>query len=94
VGDALVDLAADAHAVYRLAPDLLVVFKPRDHHEPEHAHPYGQRLRVLRGRLAVDVGTLRHVVVPDSPVLRLPAHVPHATRALDDTWLVAERAPE
>ena len=43
------------HAVYRLAPDLLLVFKPRGHREAMHAHPYRQRLQVLRGSLAVEI---------------------------------------
>ncbi len=81
------------HAVYALAPDLLLVFKPRGHRESSHAHPHAQRLRVLRGRL--EVRTARGVVrvaAGDRP-LRIAAGRAHATRALSDTWLIAERLP-
>ena len=79
------------HAVYALTPDLLLVFKPRGHREGAHAHPYAQRLRVLRGRL--EVRTARGIVrvaAGDRP-LRIAAGRTHETRALADTWLLAER---
>ena len=79
------------HAVYELTPDLLLVFKPRGHREATHAHPYAQRLRVLRGRL--EVRTARGVVrvaAGDRP-LRIAAERSHSTRALADTWLLVER---
>jgi hypothetical protein len=84
---------ARAHAVYELAPGLLLVFKPRGHREAAHAHAYVQRVRVLRGRL--EVTTARGVVVLDehSRPLRIAAGRAHATRALAGTWLVAERDP-
>jgi quercetin dioxygenase-like cupin family protein len=78
------------HAVYRLAPDLLLVFKPRGHREAEHAHPRRQRLRVLRGRLAVHLGTGRVLLEPASRPLVLPAGRVHGTVAERATWLVAE----
>ena len=78
-------------AVFELARDLLLVFKPRGHEEEAHAHPHGQVLRVLRGRLRVDVGGRERRLGPRSPSLRLRARTRHATRALDDTWLVVER---
>ena len=55
-------LASRRHAVFRLAPDLLLVFKPRGHREDEHHHPHRQRLRVLRGQLVVHTGTRRIVL--------------------------------
>jgi hypothetical protein len=86
-------LAARRHTVFRLAPGLLLVFKPRAHAEPVHAHPRPQRLVVLRGRLAVETASGRIALVPRTPPLVLPARTPHATRALADTWLVAEALP-
>jgi quercetin dioxygenase-like cupin family protein len=78
------------HAVYRLAPDLLLVFKPRGHREPAHAHPHRQQLRVLRGTLVVQIGNRRVTLTPTGRHLTLRAGCAHATRALRDTWLLAE----
>ncbi|HSP98965.1 MAG TPA: hypothetical protein VL049_17220 [Candidatus Dormibacteraeota bacterium] len=77
--------------MYELAPGLLLVFKPRGHRETVHAHAYGQRLRVLRGRL--EVRTARGVVCIEAGgrALRIAAGRAHATRARADTWLIAER---
>jgi quercetin dioxygenase-like cupin family protein len=86
-------LGANRRAVYRLAPDLLLVFKPRGHREAEHAHPQRQRLRVLRGRLAVRLGTRRVILEPGSRALVLAAGRTHDTLALRATWLVAESLP-
>lgn len=83
-------LAAGRHVVYRIAPDLLLVFKPRGHREAEHVHPHAQRLRVLRGRLQVRGLRLRELT-PASRPYRQPAGRPHSTVALADTWLLAER---
>jgi quercetin dioxygenase-like cupin family protein len=82
-------LPTDRHAVYRLAPDLLLVFKPRGHRERPHAHPYPQRLHVLRGTLAVERGARIDVVAADGTVT-IAANEPHATEARDDTWLLAD----
>ena len=84
-------LASDAHAVYALGPDLLLVFKPRGHREALHAHPHGQRLRVLQGVLEVRTARGVRRVAAGDPALRIAAGRPHATRALAATWLVAER---
>jgi hypothetical protein len=84
-------LPAVAHAVYRLAPDILLVFKPRGHREAAHTHPHRQRLRVLRGRLVVRTVTRSVRLTPRSRPLTLAAGRPHATLALADTWLIAER---
>jgi hypothetical protein len=86
-------LAARRHAVFRLAPGLLLVFKPRGHTETTHAHPHAQRLVVLRGRLSVRTRSMRAVLVPCARPHVLAAGTPHATRALADTWLVAEGLP-
>ena len=83
-------LAGGRHAVYRIASDLLLVFKPRGHREAEHVHPHPQRLRVLRGRLQVRGPRVRELT-PTSRPYRLPAGRPHSTVALADTWLLAER---
>jgi len=83
-------LDASEHAVYRLGPGLLLVFKPRGHRESEHAHPHRQRLRVLRGALRVRTAR-RDVTLDDSDApFTLAAGRRHTTEALDDTWLVAE----
>ena len=83
-------LASSQHAIYRLAPDLLLVFKPRGHRETEHAHPYRQRLRVLRGRLVVRMGTRRMTLQPGGRPLLLAAGRAHDTVAVQDTWLLTE----
>lgn len=84
-------LSPPGHAVYELAPGLLLVFKPRGHREAMHAHAHAQRLRVLRGRL--EVRTARGAVRIDASArpLRIAAGRAHATRACADTWLIAER---
>jgi hypothetical protein len=84
-------LPAARHAVYRLAADLLLVFKPRGHREPFHAHPYRQRLRVVRGRLEVATRRRRFRLSPRSGEVTLAAGRAHATNALVDTWLLVRR---
>lgn len=79
------------HFVLALAPGLLLVFKPRGHREAEHVHPYGQRLLVLRGRLEVRTARAVRQLTPAARPLRIAAGRRHATQALADTWLVAER---
>ena len=79
------------HSVFALAPDLLLVFKPRGHREAPHAHPYPQRLRVLRGRLEVRTARGDTVVEAGGRALRIAAGREHATRARSDTWLIAEK---
>jgi hypothetical protein len=83
-------LGAAGHAVYRLGPGLLLVFKPRGHVEEPHAHAYRQTLRILRGALRVRTARSARVLRPTSAPLTLVAGRRHATEALDDTWLVAE----
>jgi quercetin dioxygenase-like cupin family protein len=83
-------LSARRHAVYRLAPDLLLVFKPRAHREAEHVHTHRQRLRVLRGELLVRRGRHRNRLTSASRALVLPAGLAHETVAVRDTWLLAE----
>ncbi len=79
------------HAVYTLAPGLLLVFKPRGHREAAHAHDTAQRLRVLRGVLDVRTARGTRRVTPASGVVRIAAGRMHATTARADTWLIAER---
>ena len=86
-----VALAARDHALYELAPGLLLVFKPRGHREDEHAHAHGQRLRVLSGRLLVRIAEHTHLVTPKSGPLVVRAGCKHATEAREETWLVAEK---
>jgi quercetin dioxygenase-like cupin family protein len=82
-------LASRTHTIFRLSADLLLVFKPRGHREDTHAHPYRQRLLVLRGRLRVHAGTRAITLRPASPPFTLAAGRLHDTLALEDTWLVA-----
>ena len=86
-------LPSIVHAVFELAPGLLLVFKPRGHREPTHAHPHAQRLRVLRGRLEVTTARGAVRIAARGRALRIAAGREHATRALADTWLIAERLP-
>jgi hypothetical protein len=83
-------LQAAGHAVYRLAPGLLLVFKPRGHREALHAHPHRQRLRLLRGRLRVDTARGAVTLTANSRPYVLAAGREHRTHALADTWLIAE----
>jgi quercetin dioxygenase-like cupin family protein len=76
--------------VFRLASDLLLVFKPQGHREDAHVHPHRQRLRVLRGRLVVRMGRRRRTLTPKVGALTLAAGRPHDTLATEDTWVVAE----
>lgn len=86
-------LPSTRHAVYRLAPDLLLVFKPRGHREPPHRHPTAQRLTVVRGRLRVETARRTILLSPRRPTLALSAGRLHATEALAPTWLLAHRRP-
>jgi quercetin dioxygenase-like cupin family protein len=83
-------LSTRRHAVYRLAPDLLLVFKPRGHREAAHAHAHAQRVRVLRGALRVGVGLRSITLRPSSRPFSIPAGRLHETVAAQDTWLIAE----
>jgi quercetin dioxygenase-like cupin family protein len=78
------------HAVHRLAPGLLLVFKPRGHAEEPHEHAHRQTLRILRGVLRVRTARRTQVLRPSSAPLVLAAGRRHATEAIEDTWLVAE----
>jgi mannose-6-phosphate isomerase-like protein (cupin superfamily) len=83
-------LAGSQHAIYRLAPGLLLVRKPRGHHEAAHCHPYRQRWRVLRGELIVGLGTRRVRLHPGSRPLLVAAGRVHDTVAVRGTWLLVE----
>jgi quercetin dioxygenase-like cupin family protein len=83
-------LSTRGHAVFRLAPGLLLVFKPRGHREETHAHPYRQRLQVLRGQLIVRTEERAITLRPRSQPLLLEAGRVHGTFAAADTWLIAE----
>jgi quercetin dioxygenase-like cupin family protein len=83
-------LGTGAHAVYRLGPGLLLVFKPRGHSEEPHAHAYRQTLRILRGALRVRTERTTRIIGPSSAPLTIVAGRRHATDALMDTWLVAQ----
>lgn len=82
-----------SHTVFELAPDLLLVFKPRGHREAVHAHAHRQRLRVLRGVLRVHLGTRSIMLRPGSRPLSIAPGRGHETLAVEDTWLVAEGQP-
>jgi len=90
VAERFQDLRSDRRRVYRLAPDLLLVFKPRGHREDEHSHAHRQRLRVLRGALLVRTARTTVKLETASKPLTLAPGRRHATEALADTWLVAE----
>ncbi len=80
------------HAIHTLADDVLLVFKPAGHREAEHRHDFSQHLRVVRGRLLVQVGASQHDLTPASPELTLAPGTPHATLAVSDTWVLARRS--
>ena len=86
-------LVARRHAVFELAPGLLLVFKPRGHREDAHAHPHRQRLRVLRGALKVSVGRRTVALSAGSRPLTLATGRVHATLAAKDSWILAETLP-
>jgi quercetin dioxygenase-like cupin family protein len=87
---ARIRLDTGRHAIYRLAPDLSLIFKPRGHYEEEHAHPYRQQIRVVRGELRIDTGERSLRLRPDSAALALEAGERHSTTALEGTWLIVE----
>jgi quercetin dioxygenase-like cupin family protein len=85
------ELSTNRHCVFRLAPGLLLVFKPRGHREEAHKHPHRQRLRVIHGVLEVcTAGQQAVVLAPKSEALAIAAGAVHETRALRDTWLVVQ----
>lgn len=84
-------LSPRRHTVYRLAPDLLLVFKPCGHTEPEHTHAWPQTLTVLAGELRVVAGGRTTVLFPGSPVYDIPTGTLHATTALQPTWLAVRQ---
>jgi quercetin dioxygenase-like cupin family protein len=86
-------LSPRRHAVFRLAPDLLLVFKPSGHHEPAHTHEHGQRLRVLRGALRIRLSGRWIILRAGRGSLGIAAGRSHETFAAVDTWLVAEIRP-
>jgi quercetin dioxygenase-like cupin family protein len=88
-----IQLDARVHAAYELAPDLLLVRKPAGHTEHEHSHPHALRLRVVRGRLAVRLGDHETILDEEHPACCIAAGVPHATEALEPTWVLVERDP-
>ncbi len=84
-------LDAARHAVYELAPDLLLVCKPMGHHEAEHTHDHRIRLRVVRGRLAVRTGGCEAILHDPERSYTIEADTPHATHAIEPTWVIVER---
>jgi quercetin dioxygenase-like cupin family protein len=78
------------HSIYELDDVMLLVFKPAGHREPTHSHAHAQRLRVLRGRLRVEVGSATMFLEPQDEPLSLAAGQEHATTALEATWVIAE----
>jgi len=87
-------LSTRRHAVFRLAPGLLLVFKPRGHREETHAHPYRQRLQVLRGQLIVRTAEGVSTLHPRNDPLVLETGRAHGTFAPVDTWVIAEALPK
>jgi mannose-6-phosphate isomerase-like protein (cupin superfamily) len=83
-------LAGRAHRVYRLAPDLLLVFKPRGHREDSHEHGRAQRLRVLLGALVVRMGRRTRTLRAGRAPLTVGAGQRHQTEANEATWLLVE----
>jgi quercetin dioxygenase-like cupin family protein len=88
----VVPLHPEGHAVWELAPDLLLVHKPAGHREDPHTHPYALRLRVLRGRLLLEAEP-HAMVLTAGETTTVAANASHATIATAVTWLVAERLP-
>jgi quercetin dioxygenase-like cupin family protein len=84
-------LDAARHTAYELAPDLLLVSKPQDHREGEHTHGYALRLRVVRGRLAVQMGAGEAILDDPQRPYTIEAGAPHATHAIEPTWVIVVR---
>jgi|GEM_PF-3363276 len=76
------------HTVYRLSEQAWLVFKPAGHTEPEHTHPYSQTLHVVAGELAVTSKGRTVTLDAASAPYRVRAREPHATHAMQPTWLV------
>ena len=79
-----------SHAIYRLSPDLLLVFKPRGHEEAEHSHDHVQRLRLLLGELVVRTRGRSIRLRPASRAYQIAAGRAHSTMAVQDTWVIVE----
>lgn len=84
-------LSSDGHRIYELEDGLLLVYKPRGYRESAHTHAYAQQIRVVRGRLHVEVGQSAQLLDRTSAPLLLSADEEHSTEAVENTWLVAER---
>jgi len=59
---------------------------------PEHAHPYEQTGYVVAGRLRMVIGGQSHEAGPGDAWC-IPADVPHAAQALEDTLALEVFAP-
>jgi quercetin dioxygenase-like cupin family protein len=64
------------------------VFLEKGCHVPMHAHANEQFACTISGRLRFTLSGGREVIVGAGEVLHLPAHVPHAAEALEDTLVL------
>ena len=55
---------------------------------PEHSHPHEQMGMLISGRLEFTIGGVTRIVEPGD-IWRIPGHVPHMVRTLDEGPAVA-----
>ncbi len=77
-------------AIFELAPDRFLIFRPRDYHHSPHIHPVRYRFKVIKGRIEVRLGGRLTIARPERKVILEPGKECE-TRALEDSWLIVER---
>lgn len=77
-------------AIFELAPDRFLIFRPRDYHHRPHVHPHRYRFRVIKGLVEVRLDGRLTIARPERKVTLEPGKSCE-TRALEDSWLIVER---
>jgi hypothetical protein len=85
-----VEPSAVTSAIFELAPDRFLIFRPRDYHHSPHVHPHRYRFKVIKGLIEVRLGGRRMIAKPERKVTLEPG-LSCETRALEDSWLLVER---
>ena len=89
--ESLIETRPPSSAIFELAPDRFLIFRPRDYHHSPHVHPVRYRFKVIKGRIEVRLGGRLTIARPERKVILEPGKECE-TRALEDSWLIVERA--